>query len=110
MLFCKGRPLLKKNRKDCEGRPYAKICKRQILLFLRGATLRLYCKGQPYADLARGDPTLILQEATPAAVVLTILLILSLFFLSPVGRPFSRLSDESHDGGCRNLRVRARKL
>ena len=83
MLFCKGRPLLKKNRKDCEGRPYAKICKRQLLLFLRGATLRLYCKGRPYADLARGDPTLILQEATPAAVVLTILLILSLFFSEP---------------------------
>ena len=32
------------------------------------------------ALLARGDPTLILQEAIPAAVVLTILLILSLFF------------------------------
>ena len=78
----RGDPCSKRTEKDCEGRPYAKICKRQLLLFLRGATLRLYCKGRPYADVARGDPTLILQEATPAAVVLTILLILSLFFFS----------------------------
>ena len=59
---------------------------------LQGATL-----AQKYA---RGNPTLSLREATPAAVVLTIMLTLAPFFLSPVGRPFfvTRLTNVTTGG------------
>ena len=59
-LFCKGRPLLKRTE------------------LLRGATLRKNIQEVTLDLLARGDPALILQEATPAAVVHTIMLTISL--------------------------------
>ena len=101
-LFCEGRPLLKKDRKHCG---------RQLLLNMREATLALPARGNSCFS-CEGDPTLILREATPAARGAhdSADNLVCFFFMRPVGRPISRLPNGSHDGGGRNLRVRARKF